>query len=238
MSVITTGARRVVATVATSALILAGAAVASAPASAAAAKPTVTIGKIANKTVTKGKTTTVKPVVKTKGNVKVSSKTVTVTKAGKSLAKNKKSAKLGAGKYKVTTTVKYKTWTTKSTTKKVKVPLTEGMAPMMCKTSSVEKITQVDMLTHAADVACTDPKTKGTVKFSNVLFGYDEDEGAWFGGDVRGNVIALEDLTRTKSQESYVIPAGTLTVSVKTTKKVWSKAKTKKSTQTLTITTK
>ena len=235
MSVITSGARRIVATVATSALILAGAAVAAAPAGAADVKPTVTIGKIAKKSVVKGKKATVKPVVKAKGNVKILSTTVTVTKAGKAVAKNKKSAKLGTGVYKVKTTVTYKTWTTKTTTKKVTVPLTDGAAPMMCKASDVEKIKPVEMLTHMADVACTDPKTKGTVKFSNVLFGYDEQNGAWIGGDTRGNGIALEDLMRTTSQESYVIPVDSLKVTVKTKTKVWSKIKTKKSVQTVKI---
>lgn len=238
MPVITSGARKLVATAATSALILAGAAVAAAPAGAATAKPTVTIGKIASVSVVEGATATIKPVVKTKGNVKVTSKTVTVTKDGKTVAKNKKSAKLGAGTYTVTTTVKYKTATTKRTNKKVKVALEDGMAPMMCKTSKVKKIKKFEMITHMADVACTDPKSKGTVRYSDVYFGYNKQDRAWYGADARGNAIAFEDLHRTKSQESYVIPVGTLKVSVKTTKKVWSKVKTKKSTQTLTITTK
>lgn len=106
---------------------------------------------------------------------------------------------------------------------------------MMCKASDVEKIKSVEMLTHMADVACTDPKTKGTGPFSNVLFGYDEQNGAWIGGDTRGNGIALEGLMRTTSQESYVIPVDSLKVTVKTKTKVWSKIKTKKSVQTVKI---
>lgn len=78
------------------------------PAEAASNK--VTIKPIASKTVPYKKSTTIKPRVTTSGKVKVSSKTLTVKKGRKTLAKKNKSVKLKAGKYQVTQTVKYRTY--------------------------------------------------------------------------------------------------------------------------------
>ncbi|WP_019147254.1 hypothetical protein [Timonella senegalensis] len=70
--------------------------------------PTVTIKKIANKNVLKGKTATIKPNVSIKGDVKLVAKTVTVKKGKQTTAKTKTSVKLKAGTYNVTTAVTYK----------------------------------------------------------------------------------------------------------------------------------
>lgn len=83
----------------------------------AAAKP-VTINKIASKTVESGKSATVKPNVSTAGQVKVTSKKLTVKKGAKTVAKKKSSVSLKAGSYSVTTTVKYKTYVIKGGKKK------------------------------------------------------------------------------------------------------------------------
>ncbi len=80
----------------------------------------VTINKIKTATVSKKtKTATVKPSVKSSGQVKVTSSKITVKQGKKTIAKNASSAKLKAGKYTVTTTSKYKTWTNKTTSKTV-----------------------------------------------------------------------------------------------------------------------
>ncbi len=76
-----------------------------------ASKNTVTISKIANKKVAKGRSVTIKPTVKVAGKIKVTSKTLTVVKSGKTVAKSKTSVALKAGTYTVTTTVKYKVGT-------------------------------------------------------------------------------------------------------------------------------
>lgn len=68
----------------------------------------VTIKKIATKTVSKGKKTTIKPSYKKSGSVKIVSARLTVTKSGKNVAKNKISVRVGAGKYKVTQKISYK----------------------------------------------------------------------------------------------------------------------------------
>ncbi|ROS27839.1 hypothetical protein [Cellulomonas sp. PhB150] len=84
-----------------------------APTAAQAASPTsVAISKIPTVKLAGAKSKTVKPKVKTGKNVKVSSKRLSVTKGGASVAKNKTSVKLAKGTYKVTTTVKYKTKST------------------------------------------------------------------------------------------------------------------------------
>ncbi|MGL3806176.1 hypothetical protein ACSYDW_08780 [Paeniglutamicibacter sp. R2-26] len=74
----------------------------------------VTINKIKTAKVNKKtKKATVKPSVKSTGQAKVTSKKITVKQGKKTVAKNVSSAKLKAGKYTVTTTAKYKTWTNK-----------------------------------------------------------------------------------------------------------------------------
>jgi hypothetical protein len=78
----------------------------------AATKP-VTVHKIATKTVASGASATVRPNVSTVGQVKVTSKKLTVKKGSKTVAKNKSSVKLKAGSYAVTSTVKYKTYVVK-----------------------------------------------------------------------------------------------------------------------------
>lgn len=95
-------------------LALAAAPVVSATAAQAA---DVTISKIGTKKAKKGKTVTIKPVVKTAGDkVKVTSKTLTVTKGKKVVAQSVASAKLKIGTYKVTQNVWYKVHVGKSKT--------------------------------------------------------------------------------------------------------------------------
>lgn len=75
----------------------------------------VTIKTIPTKYVKAGAKATVKPVVKKKRSTKISSQVLTVKQGKKTIAKNKKSVALKAGKYKVTTTVKFKVPGTKAT---------------------------------------------------------------------------------------------------------------------------
>lgn len=111
-----------------------------------AAKPApnkVTISQIKTAKVNKKtKKATVKPVVKSTGQVKVTSSKITVKQGKKTLAKNVSSAQLKAGKYTVTTTAKYKTWANKTTTKDVKkrTLVSDGSKPvkMNCKIVDVE----------------------------------------------------------------------------------------------------
>ncbi|MEV7648805.1 hypothetical protein [Arthrobacter sp. NPDC089319] len=68
----------------------------------------VAVKSIAGKKVPYNGKATIKPNVSAAQGVKVISKTLTVKLGNKTVAKNKKSASLKAGKYKVTTTVKYR----------------------------------------------------------------------------------------------------------------------------------
>ncbi|MFJ2617912.1 hypothetical protein [Glutamicibacter sp. NPDC087344] len=84
----------------------------------------VTIKKIGNKTVSGSAKATIKPSYSKVKNVKVKSATLTVKKGSKTVAKNKTSAKLATGTYKVTTTVKYQykgKTSTKTKTETIKV---------------------------------------------------------------------------------------------------------------------
>ncbi|MFD6179261.1 MULTISPECIES: sunset domain-containing protein [unclassified Isoptericola] len=81
-----------------------------APTATAATTTQVTIKTIGTKTAPYKRSVTVRPNVTAKGHVSVKSKTLTVKKAGKTVAKNKKSVALKAGTYTVTTKVTYKTY--------------------------------------------------------------------------------------------------------------------------------
>lgn len=102
--------------------LLAGASAVAAPASPAAAAvvsvpvpaakktatPSVTIGLISGKSVTSGKKTTIKPKLIKKGTTQVRSAKLTVTAGKKTIAKDRSSATLGAGTYKVRTKLTYR----------------------------------------------------------------------------------------------------------------------------------
>lgn len=75
----------------------------------------VTIRVIGNKKVSGSAKVTVKPSVKLAAGTKASSVRITVKKGSRTVAKNVKSVRLGAGTYKVTTTVKYKVKSSKAT---------------------------------------------------------------------------------------------------------------------------
>lgn len=99
----------------------------------------VTIKKIGTKTVAKGKKVTVKPSYKRSGTVKIVSARLTVTKGGKSVAKNKSSVKLAAGSYKVKQKVSYKVRSGTGWSKTRSVQLTQTLrvkvaAPKLTRT--------------------------------------------------------------------------------------------------------
>ncbi|MFE5341186.1 hypothetical protein ACFQ80_13220 [Isoptericola sp. NPDC056578] len=120
----------------------------SAPSASAATATSVTIKKIGTKTAPYAKKATVKPIVVAQGKVSVKSKTLTVKKSGKTIAKNKKSVRLKAGTYKVTTRVTYRTYrltsahtkvwsATKATTRTQTLVVKQGKKPS--QTSPVSK---------------------------------------------------------------------------------------------------
>lgn len=76
----------------------------------AEAAPNVTIHKIAGKTVAKKAKATVRPKVTQASQVKITSKTLTVKKGDTTVVDGKKTARLKAGTYRVTTDVSFKTW--------------------------------------------------------------------------------------------------------------------------------
>ncbi|WP_054011604.1 hypothetical protein [Arthrobacter sp. ERGS1:01] len=115
-------------------------------AAAQATKPVVTkvaINKIPTiKVDKKTKRAVVKPVVKSSGQVQIASSRITVKQGSRIVAKNVPSASLAAGKYQVTTTAKFKTWTNKTTTRDVKsttlVSNGSKLVKMNCKVVKVE----------------------------------------------------------------------------------------------------
>ncbi|MGM0929085.1 MAG: hypothetical protein ACQEXN_05190 [Actinomycetota bacterium] len=90
------------------------------------------VKSIAGKKVPYNGRATIKPNVSAAKGVKVVAKTLTVKLGNKTLAKNKKSASLKAGKYKVTTTVKYRLPSssyTRTATKNQWLTITSGKKP-------------------------------------------------------------------------------------------------------------
>ncbi|WP_277209793.1 sunset domain-containing protein [Isoptericola croceus] len=75
----------------------------------------VTVKKIMTKTAPYGGKAKIKPRVTTTGTVTVKSKTLTVKKSGKTIAKNKKKVSLKPGTYRVTTKVTFQRYTVRST---------------------------------------------------------------------------------------------------------------------------
>jgi hypothetical protein len=73
---------------------------------------------VTTKTVVKAKgaKARVYPKAAANGNVVIDSRRITVKKGGKTIVKNARSAKLPRGRYRATTTVKYRTWTDVQTT--------------------------------------------------------------------------------------------------------------------------
>ncbi len=126
-------AQRALAIIATGALAFSGVTAATASSqpsavptisvSAAKKAPAVSIKKIGTKTVKGSAKATIKPSYSKAKNVKIKSAILSVTKGKKSVAKNKKSVKLAAGTYKVTTSVKYQLKGKTSTVKKTQTLL-------------------------------------------------------------------------------------------------------------------
>lgn len=207
----------------------------------------VTISKIKTPKVNKKtKKATVKPSVKSSGNVKVTSKTITVKQGKKTLAKNKKSASLKAGKYSITTTAKYKTWTSKTTTKVVKSKklVSDGSKPvkMNCKVVKIEPQYFEGLFIDLLHLECTgDFDGVYTARAGYVL---DIDDNWPLAGDMIWgesfpeepyirSVLGLNFTTTVYPLEKNVYK--TTSAKKKSTSKVWSKEKTKTLTQSLTV---
>ncbi len=168
------------------------------------------------------------------------SKTLTVKHGKKTVAKNKKSVKLAAGTYKVTTKATYKTYRLKTTTKTVtKKKVGVAMftdATVSCTPTYVRSDGYGDFDIKAG---CTSTRFDGTRKVSMTL--WDEGDGTYWGFDE----TTVDSLTATavpvvgKSFGATLNPGDDLKKSYQakqtTTTKVWSKTKSKSLTQKLVI---
>jgi hypothetical protein len=126
----------------------------------------VTVKTIPGKTAPRGGTATVAPTVSVASGARLVSKALTVKQGTKTLVSAKPSARLKAGKYSATTTVKYQlpittTSTVKSTTKKL---VSNGSTPvaMTCKVAKVWPMeSDVDPLVGRMDIELIDLKCTG-----------------------------------------------------------------------------
>ena len=200
----------------------------------------VTIKKIASKTAPYHGKTTIKPRVTASGKVSLKSKRLTVKHGKKTVAKNKTSVKLAAGTYKVTTKATYKTYKVSTTTKTV-TKKKVGVAMFTDVTVSCTPTSVVPDAYGDFDIkaGCTSSRFDGTRKVSMTL--WDEGDGTYWGFDE----TTLDSLTTTaapavgKSFRATLNPGDDLKKSYQTkqttSKKVWSKTKSKSLTQKLVI---
>lgn len=211
----------------------------SAPAPAAAAKNSVTFGKVTAKTAPyKGKST-IRPNVKTTGKVTVSKKTLTVKKGSRTVAKNKTSVKLSAGTYRVTQKVTYRTYSTKTTTTRVKkkvvgVEAYDGVTVTCVASAVTPEFDSGETEPWRADIVarCTSPRFDGSITFDGFL---ELDDDEWWGmsdDDVYSMaVVALPSVgvSFTGDLDADRDLMKTTYVTQKKTKKVYSGTKTKTS---------
>ena len=132
---------------------------ASAHAAPAASKAPVTIKTIAKKTVSFERKVTIKPAYSATKGTKVDSATFTVKKGSRTVAKNARSASLGAGSYSVATTVTYRVL--EDVTKQVTTqqPYRAGeQVPVSCTVTSTDAVENVFV---ASCVPQRDDKTAG-----------------------------------------------------------------------------
>lgn len=215
-----------------------------------AAKPApnkVTISKIKTAKVNKKtKKATVKPSVKSSGQVKLTSSKINVKQGKKTVAKNVSSAKLKAGKYSITTTAKYKTWTNKTTTKDVKkktlVSNGSKLVKMNCKVADIEPQYFEGFLIDLLFLECTGD-FDGVYK-ARAGYVLDIDDNWPIAGDMiwgesfpeEPNIRSVYGLRFTTNVYPLERDLYKTTVTKqKTTTKVWSKEQTKTLKQTLTV---
>ncbi|MFD1211498.1 hypothetical protein ACFQ36_05525 [Arthrobacter sp. GCM10027362] len=216
---------------------------------AAKSTPKVTISKIKNISAGDDYEATIKPSVKAYGNAKITSKKLTVSQGGKTLAYKVKQASLEPGKYTVTTYAKYKTWTTKKIRLKAgtKQLVSDGskLVRMNCKVSDVETHWMNGFEIELMFLSCTG-KFDGVYKARAGYFPYTDDniyygvagENLWgdsfpsqprirpiIGGKFTTNVYPLERKVYRTLKKAETIE-----------KRIYSKEKTKTLRQTVTVT--
>lgn len=230
------GILRTAAVAALSLALLAPGLVTAPPAAAASTK--LTIGKHPTVTAPYGKKTTIKPKVTKTGQIKLVSKSLTVKQGKRTLVRDKTSAKLKPGTYRVTTKVKYRTYklvrSTKTVTHKVVGVEAWSDTEVTCTASSVETYTWGGEF----DATCTGAEFDGTLALRDVsAFG---EVGDYLGYSSNFDSLEFSELPTSGEQFSATLsPADDLyrTARVKktTTRKVWSSTKVKTRTQNLTV---
>lgn len=205
---------------------------------AATAGPAVSIRKISNTKVAYGKKATIRPLVRAAARTRVTSKRLTVRKGSKVVARNRTSVRLRAGKYKVTTQVRFRVRSSKvvrsRVTKNVLAVPAYTSTPVSCLASNV----RVDMGT-TLDLACTSRAFDGVHRFFDVTPFVGDEIDAWNAqwshlagiapAPAEGDMLAL---TLTPAFDLYQ----RRTVTVRRTVTRWSGIKSTRRTQPLKVT--
>jgi hypothetical protein len=215
--------RRLSALAAAAALLVTFGLVAGTASAEAATKPSVTIKTLKGRTAPYRKSVTVGlPSITTKSNVDVSSTTFTIKHGKKTVVRNKKTAKLKAGRYKVTTTVKYRTWKVVTVTPEpetvVILPAGESVAATCVVT---EAVPDADLeASYAITLGCTSSASPDSATLTGHAVGdsalgytinldHSHDEPALYSGDslvgiaVAANIYFDTDLTRIEVGDPY-----------------------------------
>ncbi|HRO31439.1 MULTISPECIES: hypothetical protein [Micrococcaceae] len=159
----------------------------------------VTVKTIPAKTAPRGGTVTVAPNVSLASGARLVSKTLTVKQGSKTLVSAKPTARLKAGKYSATTTVKYQvpvttTTTVKSTTRKL-VSDGDSAVAMTCTVAKVWPVeSDVDPFLGRVDIEFIDLKCTGAFDGSyEALAARFPDTASNRANDLANEVLWLED---------------------------------------------
>jgi hypothetical protein len=221
-----------------------------APATVAAAKTTpakykVAIGHLKGRTAPYNGKVTVKPSVKAAGQVKLTSKTLTVKKSGRTMASRKSSVRLAAGTYKVTTTAKYNTYSLQKVSTKVRSKQLVGdeweSVQANCTVTSVNPHVVEDQMDYFDYKASCTGNFDGTYTVKGRQ--YNSQLDSWYGEESysseewwSGPVVQPQGGSKFSGEMYPAKPLyKTVTKTKTTTKKVWSKTRTKTRVQTLTV---
>lgn len=202
----------------------------------------VSIRKISGKTVKAGKKATIKPSVRASGQVKISRTRISVKKGRKTVVKNKTSARLKPGKYRVTTKVNYKTYSNVAKTRYVNTLAfyAGSQVPSHCTVNGVPSFTDEDATLNLYCAAVSGARPV----FNNQIYATYNHDASWTAYLTGGQTAILSgtaatDLMYATTTGSVVTPANLYRlVPTRYTVRTYSRTHTKSKTQSLRIKTK
>lgn len=169
------------------AVLLGAALLTAGTAPAQAASPSVKIKKIPTKTAPYKKSVVIKPLSSHKGNIKYVSRTLTAKRGARTIGKNKTSLRLRAGKYKVSTRVKYRTFVnvTKTRSKRVRAFDAGDYVDARC---TITKLYEPRNTTYSDFDSTCSGKFNGTFRATGWISNDNPGNGTWWVNDYEATI--------------------------------------------------